>query len=86
MMKLQSFSVIIFDRIPDFSDIKDMKLRKSVVFEYCKKEHILLKTALACCKNTKDYDFETNFYPVYIIVKKYLDVLDLFFCHIKYIK
>ena len=63
-----------------------MKLRKSVVFEYCKKEHILLKTALACCKNKKEYEFETNFYPIYVIVKKYIDVLGLFFCHIKYIK
>ena len=51
-----------------------------------KKEHILFKTALICCKNIEEekYQFETNIYPAYLIVKKYFEVLMLDFCSIKY--
>ena len=44
-----------------------------MLFETSKKEHVLLKTALLCCKNIGEdkYEFETNIYPAYLIVKKY---------------
>ena len=37
-----------------------------MLFETSKKEHVLLKTALLCCKNIGEdkYEFETNIYPV----------------------
>lgn len=85
-MKQRSFSVIIFDKIPDFSDITDILLKKRVIFEYCKKEHILFRTALSCSLQVKEFEFSTNFYPVYIILKKYTEVLGLNFCKIEYKK
>ncbi|MBQ3512173.1 MAG: hypothetical protein IJA32_00030 [Lachnospiraceae bacterium] len=60
--------------------------KEEMLFETSKKEHILFKTALICCKNIGEekYQFETNIYPAYLIVKKYFEVLMLDFCSIKY--
>ena len=60
--------------------------KEEMLFETSKKEHVLLKTALLCCKNIGEdkYEFETNIYPAYLIVKKYFEVLMLDFCSIKY--
>lgn len=57
-----------------------------MILETSKKEHILLKTALLCCKNPADskYAFQTGIYPAYLIIKKYFEVLGLDFCNIEY--
>lgn len=84
--KLHSFSVTIFDKIPDFSDITDILTQKRVILDYCKREHLILKTALNCCQQINEFEFVTKFYPVYIILTKYMEVLGLNFCIIKYKK
>lgn len=60
--------------------------KEEMLFETSKKEHILLKTALMCCETIEDekYKFKTSIYPVYLIVKKYFEVLEMDFCSIIY--
>lgn len=52
-----------------------------------KEEHILFATAVSCCIKTEadTYCFITGLYPVYILMKKYIEIYDLDFCTVTYV-
>lgn len=57
------------------------------VLKKIEEEHILFTTAISYCikEETDTYSFITGLYPVYMIVKKYIEIYELDFCTIKYV-
>lgn len=55
-------------------------------FSKARAQHPLFNTIITCCgSDTKiPYLFKTQLYPVYLILSKYIETLDLEFCSVEY--
>ena len=47
---------------------------KAYHFNQVLKDHVMFHAALKCCTRKSGYRYETNIYPVYLILKKCLTV------------
>lgn len=73
MMISWAYSVTIFS--------KEEQLIKIV-----QEKHPLLALLLQSCKKKEEDSYETSYYPIYLMVKKYFEILDINFLKIVYNK
>lgn len=73
--------------IYDFSYLFHPLKYQDGILNKMKEEHILFATAVSCCIKTEadTYCFITGLYPVYILMKKYIEIYDLDFCTVTYV-
>lgn len=79
----------IFDNAPaviyDYSYLFNPQKYKLWLLDKMKKEHILLRTLIDYCITENDFVFETDLYPIYVILNVFIDVYSLSFCEVKYV-
>lgn len=70
--------------IYDYKWLLNPREYQTDLFDLIIKDHMVFRTAIACSTKVSQFTYRTDLYPIYIIIKTYMSIYNLYMYNITF--